>query len=220
MYKELEMPVIGISGKIGSGKDTVADILIENFHFLKRSFAYGLKKKAMDDFDLTKDQVYDPALKEITILEYGKSPREILQLMGTEWYRSIDPNYWVKSLYKELSFHFFGMDTNMAICIPDVRFPNEFDFIDSIGGMNIRVVRPEYSQSTHTAHASETALDDIDILTIVNDGTLEELKVKVLKFIEDYFPKITLAKDTDLFIFPRAGIINEEEAKKVNKEKK
>jgi len=72
--------------------------------------------------------------------------------------------------------------------IPDTRFPNEVEAIKSRNGIIVRVVRPDnpYPQSYHE---SETALDDQQFITIINDGSLDQLKQKVADTFGQFIKK-------------------------------
>lgn len=177
--------ILGISGKAGVGKDTVADYLGQKFGFEKMAFADSLKEKAMRDFDLTYEQVYNPVEKEKIIPEYLKSPREILQIMGTEWFRSIDKDYWLKQTYKKIIASSYD-----SICITDVRFSNEINFITNLGGVVIRLERPGYQQTNHVSHTSEIQLDNFYFeWKVSNEGTKEELFEKIDILIDGIFKK-------------------------------
>lgn len=67
--------------------------------------------------------------------------------------------------------------------ITDCRFPNELEAVKSRQGTCIRIVRPDnpYPKSNHE---SETALDGVELLTIINDGSLEQLKLRIKEVIE------------------------------------
>jgi hypothetical protein len=102
-------------------------------------------------------------------LQNGKifTPREILQLIGTEIFRAIDPPIWLWAWGQHADEH------AMAVA-PDLRFPNECAMLKERHAMLIRVVRPD--QSVDTRHASETMLDSYRFdINLSNDGTLEEL---------------------------------------------
>ena len=91
--------IIGICGLIGSGKGTVADILVENHNFQKLSFADKLKDGVASVFDWDRDMLEgdtdrsriwrekpdvfwsNEASKEVT-------PRLVLQLFGTDCMRN------------------------------------------------------------------------------------------------------------------------------------
>lgn len=176
--------IIGISGKARSGKDTFADILLETLNkndqhdYVKVHYSDDLKSRVMNDFNMTWEQTYG-ALKEVPDERYPKkdggywTPREILQHMGTEGFRHIEPTFWVRTLFERI-----GNMENQNVIITDCRFPDEVDAVIEHGGVHIRVERKDKDYATNLQHASETSLDGEDIIihfTVVNDGTIEEL---------------------------------------------
>lgn len=182
--------LIGISGKARVGKDTLSDFLIKAFHdkfdidFVKIAYADSLKNKVMHDFNLSWEQLYGDS-KEAPDKRYKKNkegpdednnfwtPREILQFIGTECYRSIDDNFWVKNLFKDIDS--YGYEN---VIISDCRFKSEVDAIKERGGYHIKVIR-DYDGVVHNNnHSSEKELeDDYDIdVKINNDGSLDMLK--------------------------------------------
>jgi hypothetical protein len=62
--------------------------------------------------------------------------------------------------------------------ITDCRFPNELEAITSRNGICIRIVRPD-NPHPQSNHESETALDGVELLTIINDGSLDQLRLRV-----------------------------------------
>ena len=52
------MILLGVAGKLESGKDTVADYLVKHKSYVKLSFADNLKEICMHTFGLTYDQCY------------------------------------------------------------------------------------------------------------------------------------------------------------------
>lgn len=67
--------------------------------------------------------------------------------------------------------------------IADCRYLNELEAITSRGGICIRIVRPDnpYPKSNHE---SETSLDGVELLTIINDGNIEQLRLRVKEFFD------------------------------------
>jgi hypothetical protein len=67
--------------------------------------------------------------------------------------------------------------------ITDCRFPNELAAITAKNGICIRIIRPDnpYPQSNHI---SETALDGVELTTIINDGNLDQLKLSVQEIFD------------------------------------
>jgi hypothetical protein len=184
------MGIIGISGKIGSGKDTIAQIISETSkkQWEVKKFAGKLKQIASMLTGISVDKFEDQDFKN-TFLgpewdTYGISRRqmtvrELLQKLGTEAMRNgLHTNTWVNALFCEYVPH------NNWI-ITDVRFPNEYDAVKSKGGIIIRVNRPGFGTSMVSlanAHPSETALDGHEFDHVIeNNGDLYELRKKVSK---------------------------------------
>jgi hypothetical protein len=139
--------IIAICGFIGSGKDTIADYLV-NFHGYKReSFANSLKDavsvvfgwdremlegrtKQSREWRETRDEWWSKRLgRDIT-------PRYVLQYWGTEVVRKgFHDDMWVASLENRLR------NSRDDIVITDCRFPNEIKALKNIGATVIRVKR-------------------------------------------------------------------------------
>ena len=192
--------IIGISGKIGSGKDTLSIVInyladksapdsfnrweqpLEEYTYKNKKYAENLKCMVCFLIGCNRIDLEDREFKEKELGEEwdGLTPRKILQLLGTEAGREIiHPNIWVNSLFAD-----YTTDSNWVIT--DVRFPNEAQAIKDRGGIVIRIERPGGESHCGGAHASETALDDYDFdIVINNDGTIEELidKVKQLNLV-------------------------------------
>jgi hypothetical protein len=192
--------IIGISGKIGSGKDTLSIVInyladksapdsfnrweqpLEEYTYKNKKYAENLKCMVCFLIGCNRIDLEDREFKEKELGEEwdGLTPRKILQLLGTEAGREIiHPNIWVNSLFAD-----YTTDSNWIIT--DVRFPNEAQAIKDRGGIIIRIERPGGESHCGGAHASETALDDYDFdIVINNDGTIDELidKVKQLNLV-------------------------------------
>lgn len=147
------MKLLGIVGKAYSGKDSIADHLIECYGFVKLSLAAPLKAMCALAFDLTTEQV-NGSEKAVVDPRYGKSPRDILQFIGTEGFRAVDPDCWVKLLLRQAE------KEPRPVVVPDVRFVNEAKLIREAGGEIWRVVCPDHPKNAamtenQQMHASE-----------------------------------------------------------------
>ena len=192
--------IVGICGLIGSGKGTVADILVEQ-GFTKVSFADKLKDgvstifgwdRAMLEGDTDESRAWreqrDDYWSDETQMEV--TPRLVLQLFGTDCMRDgFDDGIWVSLLKKTI------LDNpEQNYVIPDVRFENEIKMIRSISGEVWEIRRngdPQWLIDYETTgvepahiHSSEwrwvkTSKDHV----IQNDGTIEELKHQVLSLL-------------------------------------
>jgi hypothetical protein len=178
--------IIGITGKKRHGKDSVARFLPSEY--LSFSLAEPVKDIAREIYGLRLSDTDGSAKdKERILPDWGLSPRQILQRIGTEMGRSIHPETWTRYVKRKMDEEFsLRKEAERSIVrgvraavITDVRFPNEADAVRSWGGVIWRVIRPGYEDQGDT-HASETESDLIEPnLTIVNDGTLEDLRTKV-----------------------------------------
>ena len=153
--------IIGLTGKKGCGKPSVAAIFADKYGYQHISFAKPIKDM-LSAIGFTDRQLNDPLEKEKIMPEYGKTPRECMQLLGTEFGRCmIKDSIWVTALEKQLI-----SDENYVI--DDVRFPNEAAMIHANGGKVVRVLRASQELSDD-AHVSEAGLDDEQIDMEINN---------------------------------------------------
>lgn len=150
--------LIGLSGKKQSGKSTVTSYLCEVFDFHEISWAYPLKEIIGKElFGLDDEVLYgDSPKREEIIPEWGRSGRDILQVVGTDLFRNhFDPDFWIKVGLRRITEL---TDRGRHVVVSDCRFPNEVDAIKDLGGIACRIVRID--QESNDTHLSETALDD------------------------------------------------------------
>ena len=89
--------------------------------------------------------------------------RTLLQFWGLEYRRAEDPDYWVDCLSANIA----GENPKHAL-ISDVRFPNEFNWVKSQGGVTVKVIRPS-NTFERSQHESECALDTFEFdYTLIN----------------------------------------------------
>ena len=203
--------LIGISGRMGSGKNTVASIInqITNNKFEEKAFAFKLKQIAsiLTGIEVSKfeDQEFKKTLlgeewTTHTFYEDGSprmyqnmSVRLLLQKLGTEAMRdNLHQDVWANALFSDYKPYCTPKDAfNKDLpywLITDLRFPNEFEAIKNRGGICIRVIRGvEKTPNPNLHHISETSLDNYAFNYIIyNNGTIEELIEKVRKMLQ-YF---------------------------------
>jgi len=87
------MSIVGISGRKRSGKDTAADILCEEYGYEKYSFADPIKAACKEVFGFDNEQVRG-SRKENTDPYWGFSPRDAMQVFGTDAFR--ERKFWRK----------------------------------------------------------------------------------------------------------------------------
>ena len=194
--------IIGFCGFKGSGKSTAANgafsAVCENYdnhrqRVARRSFAEPLKDTCNRLFGLVlKSQLYGDK-KEVVDPRYGKTPRQILQEVGSFFRDNYGDDFWINALDRQrVRVRYpndadFALDSGGITIIDDVRYPNEADFVRNSGGIVIGIRRP--GNGLDDDHASETKMHDhwdsmIDV-EIVNDGTITDLRDRVKSVIED-----------------------------------
>lgn len=194
--------IIGVCGFIGSGKDTIADYLVNIHEFRRESFANALKDSVASVFGWDRTML-EGRTKEARewreevdtwwaerLAMPTLTPRWVLQYWGTEVCRkNFHDDIWIAALENKLR------QAKDNIVISDVRFPNEILSIKNAGGKIVWVQRgelPEWYNSAIQAnqgsniglnemkyrkiHSSEWAWVGTDFDSILtNDGTLEDL---------------------------------------------
>lgn len=204
--------IIGICGFIGSGKDTIADYLV-NFHeFRRESFANTLKDavSAVFGWDRTMLEGRTKAAREwreevdpwwAKRLDMPTlTPRWVLQYWGTEVCRKgFHDDIWIASLENKLR------NSEDNVVISDCRFPNEIQSIRNAGGKIVWVRRGELPEWYGTAlsanqghnwalnelkiqkiHASETAWVGTEFDHVLdNNGSIDDLYHATASIISD-----------------------------------
>lgn len=187
--------ILGLCGLIGSGKGTVADILVKDYNFTKISFADKLKDAVSVLFGWDREllegktdesRAWREEIDFFWTREIGEdiTPRLVLQKFGTECMRNgFYDGIWISLVKKELLSY---RDQNFVI--PDVRFINEIKMIKSMGGDVWRVKRgsdPDWFRRYVTKnvipnniHPSEWnwATSKMDYV-LANNGSLDNLKL-------------------------------------------
>ncbi|MBY0499326.1 MAG: hypothetical protein K2P74_06920 [Nitrosomonas sp.] len=169
--------LIGLHGPAGCGKDTVAEILCAAQEFRSVSFAEPLIDMLVAGFRVPKSYFTDRNLKETPIPELcGKSPRQLMQTLGTEWGRNyVDCDVWVKIADRKIEYlrklAAAGNAYIEGIVATDVRFQNEYDYIR-------RPINPNEINPTHASDKLIKIDTDRDQL-ILNDGDIDRLAEKI-----------------------------------------
>lgn len=140
--------IIGICGFMGSGKDTIADYLVNNHGFRRESFANSLKDAVAAAFNWDRDMLEGRSKQSREWREQvdpwwakrldipNLTPRWVLQYFGTDVVRNkFHDDMWIASLENRLA------KSSDDIVITDCRFPNELKAIWNAGGSCIRVKR-------------------------------------------------------------------------------
>jgi hypothetical protein len=201
--------IIGICGFIGSGKDTVADYLVNLHQFRRESFASSLKDAVSHIFGWDR-QMLEGRTKHSrewreqsdqwwsSRLGMNITPRWVLQYWGTEVARkAFHDDIWIASLENRLR------NTEDDVVITDCRFLNEITALRRVGGKIIRTNRGPQPVWYNTAvaanrgenwakqelklqdiHESETSwVGTVFDFELDNNGTLDELYQQIETYL-------------------------------------
>jgi len=168
------------------GKSTVAERLIKahGFHLLK--FAAPLKdmirimlQRHCGIHEAMVERYVEGDLKEVVIPELGVTGRHLMVTLGTEWGRDqVRPDLWVHLVCQAVT-RWRSLGRNVVI--DDLRFVNEFEMVQALGGEPVRVVRPGVIKPS--GHHSEGALDGHCMRSIHNRGTIDDLHLDVDRLV-------------------------------------
>jgi len=180
--------IIGLAGLKNSGKDTVAAYLVKQHRFERKAFADPLKRSVAALFDIPftmVDQLKNDSNAEVVLRVHHKDVhgafsshhdmtfRTFLQRYGTEAHRDVfDQDFWL-----DYTLPVRGYYPGRAICVTDVRFPNEANRVRELGGELWMILRQSMELIPDT-HASEQFGFDCDKY-IDNNGTIEDLYARV-----------------------------------------
>ena len=196
------MAVVGICGLIGHGKGTVGDVLLEQ-GYQRLSFADKLKDAVAVMFDWDRDMLegitdesraWREQPNEFWSNETGSdiTPRLVLQLFGTDCMRNgFYDGVWVSMVKKTIL-----ENPGVNYVVPDVRFPNEIQMVQSVGGQVWQVRRgamPNWFYDRRDrgiaptdVHPSEWAWIQSDSnyeAIIENNGTVDELRERIFSLL-------------------------------------
>lgn len=171
--------LIGIMGLARVGKDTATAHLCDTYGMESYAFADPIKSMLTGVFgDLFRD-----GDREAPIDWLGKSPRQLMQTLGTEWGREIvHPDLWVlvaDQMWKKYQEIGWGA----GVVLSDVRFRNEAEWVLSQGGLLISLSRE--GVAAVATHVSEQNIPfDLANVSLENNGTVEELAAAVTATVD------------------------------------
>lgn len=196
----MKCDVVLISGKMGSGKTTLSNNLVDRIERLSQEYL-GLRWGVEEvTFAGPIYEMHDYCRRVME--NYGFPSKHkikdgnLLQLLGTEWARkTVDENIWVKiarNRILDLKDHYEKLKYGrLTIIVSDLRFRNEFDFFPD--GLKIRLEAPEDIRKArvsmwrdNTNHPSEIDLDEyvqagkFDLL--IDAGTKSEIEALDIAF--------------------------------------
>jgi hypothetical protein len=160
------MILIGICGKARSGKDSATEYLVEDRGFARYSMADPIRNM-LSQIGVFYDTDSE---KESPHKALGKSPRQMMQTLGTEWGRDcVDKDIWLKLGQEAVSKA--ALRSYPGVVIPDIRFQNEANWVKENGTL-IQIVRPDNVEVS--PHSSEGGVQGSDYV-VHNNGSLGDL---------------------------------------------
>jgi hypothetical protein len=200
------MKIIGISGKAGAGKDTVAEILVEH-GYLAVAFADEMKRICAELFGFSREQLWGPShLRNAVDRRWNLSPRSALQSLGA-WGCEQNASLWVLRVlgvvaalegdprlgysrfdglgFVDVDARFKRPSRDGGIVIPDVRRFTELTWLGDVGAVMARVRRDGVGlRGLAGEHSSETEQDSVPdrffAHVLVNNGTFDDLRRDVV----------------------------------------
>lgn len=192
--------LICVTGKKRSGKDSLGAYLIDKYNYVKAR-PLAVFKFAFADWFGWDERHLEGELKETVDERYGFSPRELMQVFGTELmkydlgerlpkYKEVCGNdVWVFSFLD----WYAKQDKTKNYVLTDVRFPNEYEKILEALGDDVFFVRTVSDRSPSDVHESESYVDLIPVdYSVINNGwnTLDKYYKnidKMMRYINELY---------------------------------
>lgn len=205
--------IVGIGGKLASGKDAISDYLVETYGWVKMGMSDPLADAlyTLDPLIETRDETqvrvrflgFIPLWRKTVVttgviryqavfdrLGYVKAKeipevRRLLQILGTEVGRKqlSDGNLWTDIMERKVRQ---AVESGApGVIVTGIRFPNETSAIETnLEGELWWVERPSLKSTVNAGHASENSVNRRDFhVEILNDGTLPDLYDKVDRLV-------------------------------------
>jgi dephospho-CoA kinase len=161
--------IIGISGKARSGKDTVAE-------YLRDKYGYTIVKFSTPLYEIA------TYIQNVLGEETNKDPK-LLQFLGQGLKSIYGTDIWCKLLLSNLS-------EDQYTVIADIRHKIEMEYLEQGGVPVLRIERPTRVIDRDPNHISEIDLDDYPFkYVIINDGSIDELYVKIDEIVKNIYIK-------------------------------
>lgn len=181
--------LIGLAGKKGVGKSTLASALVCNLDGEEYSFALPLKRAVREIFHFTDAQLgfvsYGCKDKEEKDSFWNVSPRQIMQVVGTELFRDklaelfpdndrfSNGHIWISAFER-----WYNERKDNTVIVSDVRFANEASAIRAMGGEVWLIERP--SVKSTDSHASEKIDFPVDRVIVNDFSTAKEFVSSII----------------------------------------
>lgn len=215
MQQKLKKTILGFCGRLNSGKSILSKAMVDKYEAEIVTVASALKqlicgmlpyyfpnidelnRKKRTGFFLS-DSITEDDIRFIsqqTSVPYGfvhekcvgkgnwGDVRDIMQFIGTEIIRKYNPNWHVEKLKDNIL-----KSKADYICVDDVRFPNEREAIESLGGECFFIIRPQSEViSNHLSEISIRWQDFEPSHIIINESSEETMKNSFTELFDGQF---------------------------------
>jgi hypothetical protein len=171
-----KLNLIAFAGLKGSGKDTAAGVFVRaGYEHVKMAGALKAMLRTLLQYQGTPEAVIewmiDGDLKEACSTLLGaQSARHAMQTLGTEWGRNcMAEDFWVQMTRNRIQ------TCGKNVVISDIRFPNEVDMVQRLGGKVFRIDRSD--RPANDLHPSEAQIFDLAV-----DGVVDNYWASALSF--------------------------------------
>lgn len=169
MHKPL---LIGLAGRPGSGRNTIANYIALKHDFIKVSIEAPIKELVRTLFHHSYKHL--DQVKEVVDPCFDISPQNITQAIKQSLQDHIDYNLWVVAAQRRARSI---MTRGVSVVITDVKSNNEACMIRDNGGEMWHVVRPEVKQLRKPGDGVVTPRNDDKI--VANTTTIGDLYQRV-----------------------------------------
>lgn len=165
------MIIVGLTGYAQSGKDTVANILVDKYGFTRVAFADKIREFI---YRINPMVGGEPLQIKVDVEGWDKAKkhpevRRLLQVTGVAARELFGSEFWVNQTMRKFAI-------SEKVVVTDVRFTNEAKFLKMNGAHLWRIQR--VGVDAVNGHVSETELDDYPVdQLIINNGTIEDLEL-------------------------------------------
>ncbi len=168
--------IIAIMGKKNSGKSEASRHLELTHGFKRISFADPIKCMLLS-LGLSSEELWGGRKEDPSELLGGQTPRQAMQILGTEWGRNlIHKDIWTSAWKIQVSKY------SKAVVVDDLRFLNEAQAVKELGGRIILIERAEIVSKD--MHSSEVEFEKIPHdIKVLNNSSISNLRLEITKLL-------------------------------------
>lgn len=176
------LKLIGVHGKARSGKDTIANHLVDEHGFVRTAFADPLKAASAVLFGWPVEMAFSDEIKGYKSPLWDITGRTAFQRLGDAMKIGFGTDFWIKRWACEYA----RLKDKHSIVVADVRTNAEADMIRGLGGVILHLERRGAGltglEGMHSSEAGITFNRSTD-LRLSNNGTLSELEDEINRIV-------------------------------------